>query len=418
MTARISYGEFTIQDYVAAKHLKNVIRSWYECGWIEKESEETAVEQFHSESDCFVATLDESPECSVATAPGTIRFLDEELEMSAVTAVVTSRIARKRGLAKATLAHAVYQAIKSGFEVAALGMFEQGFYDQLGFGAGQYEQIIHFDPADLKKKSEFRIPKRLAKDDAGAISSAMKNRWMNHGATILKPLSIVEAELGFKENGFGLGYENDQGDLTHFFFGRSNGENGPLHIDVLAYQNRSQLLELFALLRSLGDQISLVSMVEPPHLQLQDLLQQPFRFRRISNKGTFENKHKSAAFCQFRLLDLPKCLAKSHLYGPDLEFNLKLSDPLRDSLPYPLDEELSTEGNYVIYIGEDCSATRGHKKDLPTLKASVGAFTRMWFGVRPASELSVTDEIVADERLLDALDESLRLPRPCFGWYF
>ena len=45
----------------------------------------------------------------------------------------------------------------------------------------------------------------------------------------------------------------------------------------MAYQTGEQFLELMALLRSLGDQVRLVRMNEPPGIQLQDLMIQPFK---------------------------------------------------------------------------------------------------------------------------------------------
>ncbi|MEE2992431.1 MAG: hypothetical protein VX603_04565 [Gemmatimonadota bacterium] len=36
-----------------------------------------------------------------------------------------------------------------GAEICVLSMFEQGFYDRLGFGTGPYEHKVRFDPAEL-----------------------------------------------------------------------------------------------------------------------------------------------------------------------------------------------------------------------------------------------------------------------------
>jgi hypothetical protein len=55
---------------------------------------------------------------------------------------------------------------------------------------------------------------------------------------------------------------------------------------------------------------------------------------------------------------------------------------------------------------------------LPTLTASVGAFTRLWLGVRSATGLAVTDDLDGLPELLSALDEILRLPVPNIGWEF
>jgi hypothetical protein len=60
----------------------------------------------------------------------------------------------------------------------------------------------------------------------------------------------------------------------------------------------------------------------------------------------------------------------------------------------------------------------GRDASLPTLRAGVGAFTRLWLGVRPATGLAVTDRLVGQRELLAGLDEALRLPDPRPDWDF
>ena len=50
------------------------------------------------------------------------------------------------------------------------------------------------------------------------------------------------------------------------------------------------------------------------------------------------------------------------------------------------------------------------------LDASVGAFTRLWLGVRPASGLALTDELVGPPELVAALDAAFCLPPPLPDW--
>jgi hypothetical protein len=52
------------------------------------------------------------------------------------------------------------------------------------------------------------------------------------------------------------------------------------------------------------------------------------------------------------------------------------------------------------------------------MRASVNAFSRLWFGVAPASSLAVTDELEAPPALLDALDWLLCVPPPSLDWVF
>ena len=61
----------------------------------------------------------------------------------------------------------------------------------------------------------------------------------------------------------------------------------------------------------------------------------------------------------------------------------------------------------------------GSASNLQTLKASVGAFTRLWRGGRPAAGLATTDDLQAPPELLEKLDSHLRLPTPGLGgWQF
>jgi len=55
---------------------------------------------------------------------------------------------------------------------------------------------------------------------------------------------------------------------------------------------------------------------------------------------------------------------------------------------------------------------------LPTMTASVNAFTRLWLGVRPASSLRFTDDLDAPAGLIETLDSVLRLPAPRPDWDF
>ena len=139
--------------------------------------------------------------------------------------------------------------------------------------------------------------------------------------------------------------------------------------------------------------------------------------RRNTERGKFANRHETMAHWQLRILDLAKCLAKTRLPGPELCFNLKLTDPVTEYLDG--DNEWSgAGGDYVVTLGEDSSAEAGSSAALPTLQASVGAFSRVWCGVRSASVLSATADLRADPGLLRALDEKIRLPQPRPGWDF
>jgi predicted acetyltransferase len=170
-------------------------------------------------------------------------------------------------------------------------------------------------------------------------------------------------------------------------------------------------------MRSLGDQVSTIQLLEPGDIQLQDLLKQPMR-NRLNSKGSEQENISTAEACwQLRILDLPACLAKTYLPTAGLRFNLKLTDPA----PALLDEDHSWTGcggDYVITLGPTSSVEPGIKSDLPTLKATIGAFSRLWFGIRPASSLAATDELQGPDELLQSLDREVRLPAAHFGWEF
>lgn len=361
-----------------------------------------------------MALINNEAECAVQSSKGSIQYLDERLDMSAITAVTTSRISRKLGFARELTAELVARQATAGYLLSSLGMFEQGFYDQLGFGTGCYEHWLKFDPATLNVDNPIRSPRRLEIKDSQQMHNAMCARIANHGSVnLLSPL-YYETEMKMTETGFGLGFFEEE-KLTHFFWGKSEGENGPLVITFIAYQNKTQFLELLSLLKAQADQINQVIILEPGHIQLQDFLKQPFRSRGSTAKGLFSHESRAAAYWQIRILDLYGCLSKTHLTGPSLAFNLTLSDPIEESLPKNATWR-GIAGDYTVTLGLTSYAEPGHLAGLPLLRASVNEFTRMWFGVRSATELAVSTSLNADPSLLKNLDNTLRLPRPYLGW--
>ena len=406
-----------IADYDPGRDARAVQRIWREVGWIDAERAGLVSRLFEC-GDAVVFRLHGEAECAVHTTPGKMRHGTEDLELLAVTAVTTSRIARKLGAAGRLTARALAATAAQGAEISALGMFEQGFYDRVGFGSGAYEHRFVFDPASLTVATPFRPPMRLAATDWGEVHGCMLRRLRGHGGCTLTPPRVVECEMAWTDDAFGLGYRDaaDRG-LSHFVWGEAPGEHGPYEITWIGYETVDQLMELLALIKGLGDQVSSVAMLEPSHVQLQDLLKQPFRQRRNTERGKFANQHETMAFWQLRILDLPKCLAKTRLPGPDLSFNLRLADPVTEQLDGG-NEWAGVGGDYVVTLGEESAAAEGNSPSLPTLEASVGPFSRMWFGVRSASVLAATTDLKAEPGLLRALDEKIRLPQPRLGWDF
>lgn len=406
------------RQYDHKRDKKAVQRIRREIGWLEKGKEEIA--NFHIKSGrSIIAEIDNEAECFATAVPGSIRYLNEELPFSGITGVATSRIARRQGLAKQLTAMMVAMEAFEGALVSGLGVFEQGYYNQLGFGTGSYEHFIAFDPSQLNISTKPRLPRRITTDDWAMVHSARLSRFRNHGSCNLNPPEITKAAMLSIKNGFGLGYgDNLTNELTHHFWCRAdNVEQGPYNIEWITFQTGEQFLELMALIRNLGDQVHLVKMHEPPGIQLQDLLKKPLRQYRVTEKSKFQSIMQAAAYWQVRICNLSECMAQTYLQGDKVRFNLRLSDPI-DSL---LDKKApwhGLTGNYVVRLGPSSGIETGIDKTLPTLVATIGAFTRMWLGVRPATSLAITDQLSAPQELLEKLDWILRLPEPKLDWDF
>jgi hypothetical protein len=159
---------------------------------------------------------------------------------------------------------------------------------------------------------------------------------------------MTQADMLWSENGFGLGYiDAASGKLTHHFW------------------------------------CSTKAVGEPPGIQLQDFLNQPFKAREITSKSQHESRMSASAYWQARIIDLPGCLEQTRLPGDTVRFNLVLTD----SVERFFDEESrwsGAAGDYIVTLGPSSSAEPGRKKGLPILNASINAFTRLWLGVRPA----------------------------------
>ena len=407
----------TLRNYDIERDKEAIHRIWKEVGWLEKD-QEANMDLYASAGRALVAEVHGEAECLVITAPATMQYLEEDLALCAVTGVTTSRVARKQGLAGRLAAKAIAQDAQEGALVAGLGMFEQGYYNQLGFGTGGYEHHISFDPAHLVLPVKARIPRRLTENDGEVMHQLRLKRLRGHGACNLIPSVLTIADLKLTENGFGLGYfDTPDGELSHYFWGTAKGEHGPYGISWMVFQTHAQFLELMALIKNLGDQVRLIGLHEPPGVQVQDLLRQPFRNRAVTKKSEFEAGVWSAAYWQMRINDLPGCLEKTHLEGKSVHFQLQLSDPIERLLDS--DEAWrGTSGDYIVTLGQESSAKRGTDETLPILTATVNAFTRMWLGVRTATGLSVTDDLKGSPELLAQLDRALRLPQPKPDWDF
>lgn len=407
--------ESAIRPYRPSEDAPACRRVWTEAGWVDGAKNEEAFTDFVDSARSLVGTLGGTAECLVNVHPGTLRYLDEEIGLACVTGVTTSRVARNQGLAARTTALALAEEAAAGTPVASLGVFEQGFYNRLGFGNGPYETWCTFDPAQLTIPTKPRTPSRITTADWQAVHDGrtLRRRW--HGAACGLAPRLTRAEMLWGENAFGLGYFDSSGRLTHHLWCTSDKpRRGPYSVDWMGYRTRDEFLELLGLLRGLADQVHSVELHEPPGLQLQDLLRQPFKGRRMTEASPHVQRAMSSAYWQIRLLDLEAALAQTHL-ATNVRFQLDLRDPIGEHLP-PDAPWRGMTGHYVVELGESCAVRRGADASLPTLRASVGAFSRLWLGVRSATSLSWTDALEGSAELLTALDRAFLLPAPSSDW--
>ncbi|MCD6495227.1 GNAT family N-acetyltransferase, partial [Candidatus Bipolaricaulota bacterium] len=103
-----------------------VARIWREVGWIEKKEHEEAMTAVLETGRTLIAEVSGAAECMVNTCPGTLRHLEEDIPVSIVGGVTTSRIARKQGLAGRVTARTLAEDAEDGLKVALLGIFDQG----------------------------------------------------------------------------------------------------------------------------------------------------------------------------------------------------------------------------------------------------------------------------------------------------
>ena len=405
-----------IRQFELDRDLDDVKRIWQEVGWVEDEDEITQLDHFFAEGETLLGTINDVAECSVHTTPGEVCLGSSALSLCAVTAVTTSRIARGYAFAQRVTAKQLARAAQNGAAVAALGIFDQGFYDKLGFGTGAYDHRFCFDPGTLKVDQKPRTPVRLGVEDFVDVHRAMCDRHKVHGSVSLNTPKVMQAELGWGENAFGLGYR-ENGTLTHFIWLEPKGERGPYRAQFVAYRTMEQLLELLALLKSLADQVYSVKLMQPPEIQLQVLLDRPFRNSSMSKGSVHQADHEAFAWWQMRVLDVPACVG-AIVSRESASFTLRVSDPLEKHLS---DEQWQGVGGlYRVSIGPQSSAQRVSSVDegMPVLECSVNSFTRWAWGVAPASSLAVTDDFVAEQQLLDLLDQVIEHRDPNFGWDF
>ena len=282
--------------------------------------------------------------------------------------------------------------------------------------------VTFFDvsPAQLKAPRLTRPPRRLRRDQWEEVHANRLERMRRHGAVSVMAPQATGMEVKMFERSFGLGFfDGPAGALSHhLWIMPEEGEYGPWQVMWMAYSTFEQLRELLAVLKSFQDQVHLLKIPVPSWLPFYDLVEQPARMGIITRGGGFATGIRDAWWVQVRVLDLLACVGAMRC--EPLRFGLELRDPVERYLP----EESAWRGvggRYEIALGPESQARRLDEAapwppGVPVLKASAGAFSRLWFGVAAASVLAFTDEMSGPPELIKALDEAISLPRPDFDW--
>ena len=409
------------RPYQAEHDLGAATRIWWEAGWIDdSDAQAAALADVLAVGSTVVADLNGSPECVVQWAPGSVRYgrgpSAVDLDLATITFVATGHVARRQGLAGALVAGSLADAAADGAAVATLGVFDQGYYDRFGFGTGAYDHVASFDPATLNVPIPDRPPVRIGAGDHREVYDLLVRRHRGHGSVVLALPELIAGALGELDRPIGLGFRADDGRLTHCLLGSLSGHYGPVTVEWLMYERPEQLLDLLGLLKALGDQARSVTINrEPPGVQLQALITEPLRQLTQANLGgSGRPLHTAWSKVQWRMLDLSACIEACARPRTDLTFGLRLHDPLADrsGATWP-----GIGGEYTVHLGDDPGVDDGLPDgSTAVLDASVGAFTRLWLGVRPASGLALTDELVGPPELVAALDAAFCLPSPLPDW--
>ena len=401
-----------------SEDLEHSLRIFREIGWMDgKDSDKDVFKAYIDGGNSLVADLNGEVEVFVVTRSGCCKYLEDDIPFSAVTGVATSRVARQQGLAGGVTAMAIAESAKNGAAMSILGIFDQGYYEKFGYGNTVNHRISTIDPSQLKVPRLSRSPKRLSKNDAKAMHECRCRRKRYHGGCNLNGSGETKATTIWQEHGFGLGFENENGMLTHFLWIEPKGEHGPYNVCFTGWETHEQFIELLSVLNSLSDQIHGVRMADPPRLQLQDFLTRPHATRRARKGGDFDINVVSQIWMQCRILDLSVCVGAMKCCGPPVSFNLELTDPIEKYLP----EESSwrgISGDWIIRIGEDSSATLGSDPALQTASCTVNDLSRIWFGSSTAESVSVTGDFRSDPELIQAIDRVVCIPTPVVDWDF
>ncbi len=418
--------EFRIADPKA--DINAVLGLFRKAGWVSGFKKELfaddsrskeIVAAFLEDSYAYLACYDGIVESVAQTHQGTIQQTDTILPLCAVTAVICGYVLRKQKATSIALARVLADRAKAGDAFAMLGIFDQGFYDRLGFGTNPYEYEFYIDPRDLNVPKISRPPKEFSLDDFKAIYRSRCRAHSMHGVCTISSEAMVKGEMIFhdEKNGFVLGYTNEEGEITHHLFANFEDEHGPGGIHWLVFQNEQQLLELLQIVKSLSDQIYSFWLLQPPQIRLQDYLHEPFRSTELTKGGKLPAKTEAYGFSQLRVLDIAQAVAATHFSGETVSLNIQIDDPIERFLEND-SAWRGVGGEYVLHLGEESSISPGRHPNYESISLSVNDFSRMLHGSISPAQLCFMQKMKASEGLLKKLTRVFNLPEPHPQWLF
>jgi len=406
-----------MRPYDHDRDLATVLSIWNELNWLEDcEHREAGLRAFLRDTHGVVEELDGRVEAHVGIRDGRVNHEGRWLPLGMVACVTTSPVARVGGLASRLTAAAVADAAERGAVAAALGMFDQGFYDRFGFGTGVPDPRRTIDPRTLDVPKLTRRPVRLGLTELDEVLACKRASHRAHGAALFDTDGDVEAEIRWYADGYILGFRDAAGTLTHCLFAVRKGEQGPDRIRWMAWRTRAELVELLSLIRSLADSLYAVRMADPIGVCMLDYVRRPFEAMEKRLKGTFGHPDSANAWEQWRILQPTPAFAGVRAAG-EATLTVQLTDPIADHLA-PERAWRGVAGPWTLRLGESSSMTPGGATDAPVLEASINALSRWWLGVRPASHLALSDDFAATPELLATLDRCWRPPLPRNDWEF
>jgi predicted acetyltransferase len=407
--------------------MDDVLRVWSETGWWDGEDRrEEQIRAFFVANDgrSVVGRISGHTESVVHRSLGSLRYDTTDLSLGAITATATSRVARRQGLASMLTARSVAHLSDEGVAVAYLGMFEQGFYDRLGFGTGPYENLVWVYPGALDVPVHYRAPERFDLDrDIEELHAAQVGRYLDHGGVVVGTEALTQSGVRIDSDVSVYGYRTD-GAISHYLCVVTTEDNGPDRVVQWAYQSPRQCLELLRLIQEWGDQLDLVRFCEPVWLQAQDIMVDPGREHRRTTGGRFAVRIEADAWWQMRIVDLPACIRAMAATNNPMSIVAEIDDPISDHL---LDSGYGGSwggltGRWRFEFGAHNSARRPTETegdDAVDLHTSIAALSQWWLGARSATTLSAMDRFDADPYIIDRLDGlTAHLPTPQPGWDF